>query len=70
MENFFSLEFILGNNKAIDNTVLMLIYLKLISKVTNIINKIKYYIGCRGSLKLRSYTISKLLKNICEGIYF
>ena len=38
--------FILGNNEAVDNTVLMLILSKVISKVTKVINKIKHYAGC------------------------
>ena len=46
--------FILGNNEAVDNTVLMLILSKVISKVTKVINKIKHYTGCRGNVKLCS----------------
>ena len=43
--------FILENNKAIDNTAQILILSNLI---TNIINKIKYYVGWQGNKKLRS----------------
>ena len=42
------------NNEAVDNTVLILILSKVISKVTKVINKIKHYAGCRGNVKLRS----------------
>ena len=38
--------FILENNKAIDNTAQILILSNLI---TNIINKIKYYVGWQGN---------------------
>ena len=58
--------FIQGSNKAIDNTVLILILLKLISKVTKVINKVMPDARCRGNGKLRSYTVQKMKFSIKE----
>ena len=70
-----SANFIQGSNKAIDNTVLILILLKLISKVTKVINKVMPDARCRGNGKLRSYTVQKMkfsIKNFfskCDQIH-
>ena len=73
--NINSANFIQGSNKAIDNTVLILILLKLISKVTKVINKVMPDARCRGNGKLQSYTVQKMkfsIKNFfskCDQIH-